>query len=183
MRKLGMWLLIVLPGLTVIPASAQLSKGKSTIGPSLGFYFFGSTPIFGANYEYAMNTDVGDGILGIGGLLRYWSWSEDIGVFGGQSWGWSYTDIMIGAQGNYHFKVGDGKLDPWLGATLAYDIGSVKYKGPSGYTYVSPTWGGFFIGANGGIRYWLSPNLGIVARLGLGALSYSALDVGVDFKF
>lgn len=174
-------LLLVAIGLVITTnfAMAQFEKEKSYIGPSIGFYFHGTTPIFGANYEYAMKTNVGDGILGIGGLLRYWSWSEDIG----SNWGWDYSDFMIGGQANYHFKVGDGKIDPWAGLTLAYDVGSVKYKGPSGHHWSEPTWGGFFVGLDGGARYWFSNTVAGTVRLNLGSLSYSAIDFGVDFKF
>jgi hypothetical protein len=158
-------------------AYAQFEKGNSYLGPSVGFYFHGSTPILGANYEYALKTNVGDGILGIGGVMRYWSWSEDIG----NDWGWSYNDIMLGFQANYHFVVGDKKFDPWAGMILAYDIGSVKYKGPSGDHWAEPSWGGFFLGVNGGARYWFSNSVAGVVRLNLGSLSYSAIDFGVDF--
>lgn len=163
-------------------ADAQFVKNENYLGPSLGFYFHGSTPIFGANFEHAMDTDLGDGILGIGGIFRYWSWSTDEGYWGDESWGWTYTDIMIGVQGNYHFKVGDEKIDPWAGLTLAYDAASVKYKGPAGFNYSSPTSGGLFLGANAGARYWFSKSMSVVARIGLGTLSYSALDIGIDFR-
>jgi len=174
--------LLILSFLMFGSSSAQFEKQQHYLGPSLGFYFYGSTPIFGANYEYAMDTDLGDGILGIGGLFRYWSWSTEEGYWFGESWGWKYTDIMIGAQANYHFKVGDGKIDPWAGLTLAYDVASVKYTGPAGYNYTSPSWGGLVLGANAGARYWFSKSMAVVARIGLGSSSYSALDIGVDFR-
>jgi len=155
---------------------SQYELNKSYIGPTIGLSFLGSTPQFGLNYEYSMQLQ-DFGTVGFGGVFRYWSYSED--YFFGK---WSYTNILIGAQGNYHFKVTNDKWDPWVGLVLAYDGGSVSWSGPSGYNYASPTVGGFFLGAQGGVRYWISPNLGIVARLGYGSLSYGALDVGVDFK-
>jgi len=154
---------------------AQFVPEKSYLGPSLGFSFLGSVPEFGVNYEYGMVLqDFGN--VGVGGLLRYWSYSED--YFYGK---WSYTDILIGAQGNYHFKT-RSKFDPWLGLILAYDAGSVKWEGPYA-TYATPTHGGFFLGAHGGARYWVSPSLALTARIGFGSLSYGSLDLGVDFKF
>lgn len=165
-------------------ASAQFEKEKNYIGPSLGFYFYGSTPIFGANYEYALSSiNLGSGTVGIGGVFRFWSWSTDEGNFLGESWGWTYTDIMFGVQGLYHFKLENDKLDPFAGLILAYDAASVKYKGPSGYNYASPTWGGITLGATGGARYWFGQNWAGVIRVGFGSSSYSALDLGVDFKF
>jgi len=164
--------------------SAQFVKENGYLGPSIGFYFYGSSPIFGANYEYALSSvNIGTGTVGIGGLFRYWSWSIDEGTYGGETWGWTYTDIMFGVQAFYHFKMeNNDKLDPFAGLTLAYDAASVKYKGPSTYSYVSPSWGGITLGASGGARYWFSPNLAGVIRVGFGSSSYSALDLGVDFK-
>ena len=164
-------------------SSAQFTKETSCLGPSIGFYFYGSTPILGANYEYALSSiDLGTGIVGIGGMFRYWSWSTDEGSYGGETWGWTYTDIMFGVQGLYHFKMENDKLDPFAGLTLAYDAASVKYKGPSGYNWPSPTWGGITLGFAAGGRYWFSPNIAGVIRFGAGSSSYSALDLGVDFK-
>lgn len=168
--------------LLVAQSNSQLAKQTSYLGPSIGFYFYGSTPIFGLNYEYTLQDGFGDGILGIGGLFRYWSWSTDEGVWFGEKWGWTYTDIMFGVQANYHFKLTNSKIDPWLGLSLAYDAASVKYKGPAGFNYTSPTWGGMFFGANAGIRYWFTPKLAGALRFGLGSMSYSAFDIGVDFR-
>jgi hypothetical protein len=161
---------------------AQYAVGKHYAGPSLGLSFLGSSVQLGANYEYGMDVkEIGidaPGKLGIGGIVRYWSYSEK--YFGGE---WSYTDILIGAQANYHFKIGSDKWDPWAGITLAYDVGSVDWDGPGGNNYSEPTYGGFFLGGNAGIRYWVSPTLALSARFGFGTLSYSALDLGVDLKF
>ncbi len=157
--------------------NAQFTPNKNYLGPSIGLSFLGSTPQFGANYEYSMDLE-NFGRVGIGGIFRYWSYSED--YYDG---GWNYTDILIGAQGNYHFILETDKFDPWVGLTLAYDAGSVSWDGPSGDYYSSPTYGGFFIGASAGARYWISPTIGISARVGFGSLSYGGLDLGVDFKF
>lgn len=158
---------------------AQFTAGKHYLGPSVGLSFLGSVPQFGVNYEYGMDVQ-NFGRIGIGGIFRYWSYSENYGF--GSTGKWSYTNILIGAQANYHFKLEGSKFDPWLGVTLAYDAGSVKWDGPAG-NYISPTYGGMFFGANGGARYWLSPTVGLSARVGFGSLSYGALDLGVDFKF
>lgn len=84
---------------------AQFEVGKHHAGPSLSIGFGGWGLGFGADYEYGMSMkDIGvdaPGTLGIGGIFRYYSWSEN---FGFASYDYSYTDIIIGAQGNYHFK-------------------------------------------------------------------------------
>lgn len=158
-------------------SNAQFTPNHHYLGPCIGLSFLGSTPQFGVNYEYGMDLE-NFGRVGIGGIFRYWSYSED--YFFGK---WSYTDILIGAQGNYHFKLEADKFDPWIGLTLAYNSASVSWDGPGGYNYISPSAGGFFIGADAGARYWVSPTIGISARIGFGSLSYGALDLGVDFKF
>lgn len=161
-------------------SNAQFTANNHYFGPCVGLSFLGSTPQFGANYEYGMDVE-NFGRIGIGGIFRYWSYSEDYGF--GSTGKWSYTDILIGAQANYHFKIEGSKFDPWLGVTLAYDAGSVKWGGSSGETYATPTYGGMFFGGNAGARYWFSPTVGVSARVGFGSLSYGALDLGVDFKF
>lgn len=153
-------------------SDAQYVQNKNYIGPSVGFAFLGSTPDFGASYEYGINLQ-NFGLVGIGGLFRYWGYSEV---------DWSYTNILIGAQGNYHFRLSDSKLDPYVGVVLAYDAGSISYTGPFG-DYISPSYGGVWLAAQGGARYWVSPTIAINGRIGLGTLGYSGIDFGVDFKF
>lgn len=157
-------------------SQSNFTDGGNYLGPSIGLSFLGSAPQFGANYEYGMKMDFG--MIGIGAVVRYWSYSED--YFYGK---WKYSNILIGAQGNYHFKVEPGsKFDPWAGLVLAYDGSSVKWDGPGGYDYSSPTSGGLVLNIQGGVRYWLSPGTAVRASIGYGSLSYGALDLGVDFK-
>ena len=80
---------------------SQYDLNRSYLGPSIGLSFLGSTFQIGANYEYSMELE-NFGNVGIGGVFRYWSYSEN--YFAGD---WSYTDILVGVQGNYHFKVGN----------------------------------------------------------------------------
>jgi hypothetical protein len=157
-------------------ANAQFETGRSYLGPTIGFSFLGSTPDFGVNYEYGVDFQ-NFGKVGIGGLFRYWGYSES--YYDGK---WSYTNILIGAQGNYHFVTNGSKFDPYIGLVLAYDAGSVSWSGSFG-NYSSPAYGGLWLAAQGGARYWFSPSIAISGRIGFGTLGYSGLDVGVDFKF
>jgi len=160
------------------PVSAQYTVEKHYAGPSIGLSFLGSTFQIGGNYEYALNVE-SFGKIGVGGIFRYWGYS-DAYYYGGK---WSYTNILIGAQGNYHFEIkGNTRLDPYAGLVLAYDGGSVSYSGPAG-TYATPSHGGLWFGFQGGMRYFVNPNLAITGRVGFGTLSYGALEFGVDFKF
>jgi hypothetical protein len=168
-------LLLVISFLVPNTANAQFTADHSYIGPSIGFAFLGSSPQFGLNYEYATNLQ-NIGTVGIGGLFRYWGYSES--YYDGK---WSYTNILIGAQGNYHFQIPNSQLDPYVGIVLAYDIGSTSWSGPN-YYGISASAGGFWTAIQAGGRYWISPTIALTARLGFGSLSYGALDVGVDFK-
>ncbi len=104
-------------------AKAQFQEGGNYLGPSIGLSFLGSSPEFGLNYERGVNLkDIGT--VGFGGIFRYWHYSESF--YGGE---WGYTNILIGAQGNYHFVLNDSKFDPWLGLILAYVSGSVSWSG------------------------------------------------------
>lgn len=157
--------------------NAQYDVQKHYLGPSIGLSFLGSTAQLGLNYEYAF--EIKDfGIVGAGGILRYWGYKE---TFHGGSW--SYTNILIGGQFNYHFKLDNKKFDPWLGAVLAFDGGSVKTTYSSANVYrADPSHGGLWLGFHGGARYWLTPTIGLSGRVGFGTLSYGALELGVDWK-
>jgi hypothetical protein len=176
----AMALLLTMP--YVASSQTYFEAGKSYVGPSIGLSFLGSAPQFGANYEYGMKMEFGT--IGIGGIFRYWGYSED--WFDGK---FKYTNILIGAQGNYHFKMEAGsKLDPWGGVILGYDNSSASWtwsNGYGGYGYFEPSAssGGLVLNVHGGARYWVSPTMAICASIGYGSLSYGALDVGVDFKF
>ncbi len=165
-------MLLVIVCLTAGTVHAQFLPENHYLGPTIGFSFLGSAPEFGASYEYGMMLEE-IGLIGIGGIIRYWSYSA--------GW-WSYTDLLIGVQGNYHFKIDNEKFSPFAGVVLAYDSGNVSYKGPFGELYVNPSYGGLWLGFQGGARYWLSPNLALAGRLGVGTLGYYSLTFGVDFK-
>lgn len=159
-------------------SEAQYTPQHNYLGPSIGFAFLGNVPQFGINYEYSLDLQ-NFGSVGIGGLFRYWGYSDDF--FYGKV---SYSNVLIGVQGNYHFKIPESKFDPYVGLVLAEDIGStsISYNNIySNYGY-SASAGGFWIALQGGARYWISPQLALTARLGLGSLSYYAFEVGVDFK-
>ena len=157
--------------------NAQYEVGKNYAGPSIGLSFLGSTAQLGLNYEYAF-TIQNFGTVGAGGIFRYWSYKES---FSGGSW--SYTNILIGGQFNYHFKIDNKKIDPWVGAVLAYDAGSVDLKSSNSIFYAEPSHGGLWLGFHGGTRYWITPTIALMGRIGFGTLSYGALELGVDFKF
>lgn len=176
-RILGVIKLFIFTAIVATNTQAQYEVGKHYAGPSIGLSFLGSTAQLGLNYEYAFV--IKDfGTVGAGGIFRYWGYKETF--FGGS---WSYTNILIGGQFNYHFKIDNKKIDPWVGAVLAYDAGSVDLKSNNNVFYAEPSHGGFWLGFHGGARYWISPTIALMGRVGFGTLSYGALELGVDFKF
>ncbi len=162
---------------------AQFRDGKSHVGPSVSVGFSGWGVGFGADYEYGMSMKKlgidAPGNFGLGGLVRYYSFSEGFG-----NWQWSYTNIIIGAQGNYHFALENKKIDPFLGLVLGFNIASSSWDGPntSGWDGEGTSYGGMFLNLNAGLRYWFSPQMAVRANFGVGNV-VSSLVFGLDFKF
>jgi hypothetical protein len=171
--------LIIIISASLNSLSAQFEINRHYAGPMIGLSFLGSAFQIGGGYEYAMNIE-NFGNVGIGGIIRYWSYSENAPVFGGS---WSYSNFLIGAQGNYHFVIDERKFDPWAGLVLGFNAGSVDYDGPFFNNYAEPSHGGVWLGFQGGLRYWIQPNLALTSRVAFGTSGYGALDIGVDFKF
>lgn len=160
----------------------QLQSNEHIFGPSIGFSFLESTVQLGINHEYNMDINQlgieNGGIIGIGGIFRYWSYSEKFRDFQ-----WDYTSILLGVQTNYHFYFQNDNIDPWLGFTMGYDFGNADLKITNSDIMVSEKdYGGIFIGAGAGIRYWLSTNLSISTRIGVGSSRYGALELGIDYQ-
>ncbi len=159
----------------------QFQTNKNIVGPSVGFSFLGSSIQFGLNHEYGIvldesNSD-GSGKIGIGGIFRYWSYKEEFPVVE-----WSYSNILIGVQTNYHFQISKSDFDPWAGLILAYNFGSVKSKIIlQNVQFDRIKNGGVFIGANAGLRYWIDGNTALSMRIGFGNQNYGALDLGLEF--
>jgi hypothetical protein len=88
---------------------------------------------------------------------------------------WRYTDIIIAAQGNWHFMPGE-KWDPFAGLSLGYDIRS--WSGPSRSDY-NPTLSGIFFSVQGGVNYWFDEGWAIQGRVGY----FPYFSVGVTHSF
>ncbi|MBK7105752.1 MAG: autotransporter domain-containing protein [Ignavibacteriae bacterium] len=161
----------------------QFQSNLHTSGPSLGFSFLGSTVQLGINHEYGIDLDNTEnskiGKLGIGGIFRSWSYSE---IFPEVEW--NYTNILFGFQTNYHFKLKNERFDPWAGLIIAYDFNDVNKQILVENANVSEVdKGGLWFGAQAGMRYWLNTKMAFNIRIGFGTLSYSALDLGIDYSF
>lgn len=159
----------------------QIRPNYHTAGPSVGFSFLGTTYQLGINHEYGIQlNDLGinkPGIIGVGGIFRYWSYSETFPTVE-----WDYSNLLIGMQFNYHFILNNQFLDPWAGLVLAYDFRTSKNKIILPNVNIdNSNNSSLWIGAQAGLRYWLNERMALNFRLGFGTLSYGALDIGFEY--
>lgn len=115
--------------------------------------------------------------ISVGGIVGYTGSTYKWG-FLGTSYEWTYTHILIGARGEYHFLKGNKNLDAYAGLTLGYHIiGVTEPSGFSGgYTAAASS---LFYGGHVGARYGFSESMGVFGELGYG-ISY--LTVGLNIK-
>jgi hypothetical protein len=142
------------------------------IGPTIGLGGIGDASFaFGARFEKGLNqiASLGSGTPGIMVSFEYYSW--DAGFY-------SFSYIPIGATFNYHFKLTDTKLDPFVGLGLGFEIVDCSYDGPFGFDCGGYDSGIYFIG-RAGLRYFLAEKLALYADVGAGA---ATLNVGVMFR-
>lgn len=116
--------------------------------------------------------------LGVGGYFGYTSAKWEYSGWGG-SYGWKYTDIVVGARGVFHYQLID-KFDTYAGLLLCYDIVSSKEIGTVPSTADKSTSSrartDLFIGG----RYYFTNKIAAMAEVGYG-IAY--LNLGLSFKF
>jgi hypothetical protein len=160
-------------------AQEMFEKGTKLV--KVGFGLNGHSFPVEASYEQGIVNNLFDvdGLnLGLGLYLGYYSYKEDFGMFTGDTWGWKYTNFVIGPRAIAHYEFID-KFDTYTGLMLGYDVGSSKYYGPDGYDPSPVTNGGFAFGWVVGGRYEFNDNWGAYAELGY---SISYLSLGVAYK-
>jgi len=132
-----------------------------------GIYGSSSFPPITASYEYAIDKN-----FSLGGIVGYASSSDTY-----NNVDYTYSYLIIGARGAYHFPVENVKIDPYVGATLGYNIVSFSSSvNQTGYT-ASGSYALF--GIHGGVRYYFQPNMAVFGEVGYGI---GFLDVGISFK-
>lgn len=153
-------LVVMMVALFSSKAHAQFENQKNYAGAHIGLGYYSSGLVLGLDYERGITEigQAGPGIIGIGGLLDFSSYSYP---------GGNGTYFGLGVSGMYHFVLQDRKWDPFIGLVLGYQ----------GSSYYSS---GLFPFITGGIRYFFSDNLAVQARLGW---DFYYLAVGVDYKF
>lgn len=153
------------------PAMAQegFRLGYTDVGATIGVGGIGSASVaLGVRAERAFRSvpDLGDGLIGIQAGIDYYSWGEP---------GFKWTYIPIGATANYHFKLENGKLDPFVGVGLGYSIVSCDF---SGFGDLCANSSLYFIGRAGG-RYFLNDKMALYGDVGAGA---ATLNLGVTMR-
>jgi hypothetical protein len=151
---------------------AGFSVGYTDIGPVLGLGNIGNAGMaFGGRFERAIKAlpEMNNGTLGINASFDWYSWSSAF---------YSYSYIPIGVTANYHFKLTDTRIDPFIGAGLGYQIISCDYDGPGGGVDLCNNSALYFIGRVGA-RYFFKPNMAAYVDAGAGA---ATLSLGLMFK-
>lgn len=187
---------IFLLSLFVAACSLQLAAQEPTfvkgdkvvnLGIGLGSIYYSGLgyktviPPVSASFEMGILDGIAEkGSIGVGGYLGISShkW-ESVYTYLGDTYGYKFTNIIIGARGVFHYPFVE-KLDTYTGLMLGYDInidkeygnyypGSDYVSGHSGLTYQ------WYVGG----RYYFTESLAGMLELGYG-ISY--LNLGVAFK-
>ena len=90
-------------------------------------------------------------MLGIEAAFDYYSWSNAF---------YSYKYIPLGVTANYHFKLDEPKIDPFVGLGLGYRVISCDFNGNTGGNLCSNS-AIYFIGRVGA-RYFFTPKMAVV---------------------
>ena len=174
--------------LTCVVATAQVAvaqskggtpiftTGYTDIGAVVGLGGLnGASASFGGRFEHAIKplASLGNAMLGIQAAAEYYSWSASY-----VGYGWSYKYIPIGVTANYHFKLDEPKIDPFVGLGLGYNIVSCSGTGAFG-TIGCGYSSGIYAIARAGARYFFSPKMAVYGDVGAGG---ATLNVGVMFK-
>jgi outer membrane protein W len=156
--------------------SAIFTTGYTDIGPTVGLGgLSGASASFGGRFEHAIKPlpDLGNGVLGIQVAAEYYSWSSNF-----VGYGFSYKYIPIGVTANYHFKLDEPKIDPFVGLGLGYNVVTCDGTGAFGNIGCGYSSGVYFIG-RAGARYFFSPSMALYGDVGAGG---ATLNVGLMFK-
>lgn len=177
--------LVVLPlEFAIAEPGVYMKKGDIDVGATIGLgTIWGGFPI-GAQVEYGVERNIG-----VGAYVGHWAYSSGCGnllVKISCNYTFHYTVIPVGMQALYHFneilKIDIDKLDLSAGIILGYWIYSVSVTDSSGNplngiigaTTSHLGWASFLQA-----RYFVTPKLGLKARLGYGL---GILSLGADYK-
>ena len=185
MKKILLMFVVVCFALTQLVAQEPtFVKGDKALNIGIGLgstlysgtYYKSQIPPISASLEFGVVDNVIEkGVVGVGPYIGYSSYKYEY-----SGWGWKYTNIIIGARGNFHYPLVN-KLDTYTGLLLGYNVASSKEFGDviPGWDYSYSAGGiawSWFIGG----RYYFKETFAVMAELGYG-IAY--LNLGIALKF
>jgi len=187
MKKGLITLFVAFMALQLSAQTNLLTKGEKVLNLGLGLgstlysgsFYTSQVPPVSASFEVGLKDDVLDiGSIGIGGYLGYSSYKWEYTGWG-DTWGYKYSNLIIGARGALHYPLVE-KLDTYGGLMVGANIVSTKEIGTIDplYNYDKSSGGlvwSFYLGG----RYYFTDNFAVMAELGYG-IAY--LNLGVALK-
>lgn len=155
--------------LILVSISAAFSQQSFQNGSNianLGVGFAGikwSGLSYNAIYEHAIMDNIG-----VGAHFGYSQLSKN---------SYTYTAYLFGVRASYHFLTTD-KADPYAGAELGF--ASISHTGYN-ESISSKSYPKTGMGIYGGVRYYLTPLVGVYGELRLSA--FAVANLGVSIKF
>ena len=145
-----------------------LQRGDNVLGPVVGMGGINGSLALGGELEHALARlpALGNGTLGLSAQAFYYHYAPIPGV--------GISSIPFGAAANYHFALGDRRLDPFLGLGVGYTRTSI-----SGGGFTISGGSGVFFWGRAGLRYFVRPGVALHADAGLGS---ATVNVGVMVK-
>lgn len=160
-------------------AFSQINEKDNLLGPSLGLFTSPGVPTLGLNFESQVS-QLGDvSTLGLGALMRLTNYKDP---YPSSSY-YDYNYFTLGFQTNLNFnRIGDGRFVPFVGAVVGYNnISSTRVNG-NGTVRTAVYTSGLWLWGQGGMRYFFTPKVAGVIRIGTGNFNFNVLELGVDFK-
>lgn len=177
MRAIALVVVLVLLATGLAFGQNAYQKGNNLIHAGIGFglagaYGSSTVPPITVGYEYGFEEKISlGGVLGYAGSKETWGFGE-----------WTYSYIVIGARGGYHFLENNPNLDAYAGLMLGYNIVSSSASTVNtGFGSFSASASGSYMifGIYGGVRYYFNPNLAVQGELGYGL---GFFNIGVAYK-
>lgn len=188
-KKLISFVVLFICGASLTIGAQQIfSKGDKVVnvGLGIGSYYGGtgyssSIPPLSVSFEQGIIDGLldGKGSIGVGGYLGYsankWETSA-----GGDTYGYKYSYMMLGARGAFHYHFVD-KLDTYTGLMLGYNVVGSKYFGTDmgSNTPEASSASGIGYSAFVGARYHFNDKFAAYGEIGYGI---SALELGISIK-
>ncbi len=176
-------IVLFIPLLNAQENTFRLGDKALNLGIGIGsFYGTGinsstTIPPVSISFEKGIKDEVLEkGVIGLGAYFGYTSYKWHY-VLGSVDYGWKYSNIVIGARGNFHYPLLDN-LDTYAGVLLGYNIVNSSSFGTSGAYDYSPDSGSLVFSGYVGGRYFFSDKLCGFAELGYG-IAYLTLGLSI----